>query len=105
MISKIANLTIMKVLGIQKTMSSTLAWDVQPHYRRTWVLHTSHSAGDGESYARSSSSLYVIKSEMWGFVEEPELPTQTQRVAKLEWQWVGHKVRRKDRRWSAKVLE
>ncbi|CAH2210652.1 jg12116 [Pararge aegeria aegeria] len=32
----------------------------------------SHSAGDGDSYAMY---LYVIKSEMWRFVEEPELPT------------------------------
>ncbi|CAH2243094.1 jg14115 [Pararge aegeria aegeria] len=28
-----------------------------------------------------------------------------QRVAKLKWQWAGHIVRRKTRRWGPKVLE
>ncbi|CAH2267434.1 jg23813 [Pararge aegeria aegeria] len=28
-----------------------------------------------------------------------------QRVAKLKWQWAGHIVRRKNGRWSPKVLE
>ncbi|CAH2241673.1 jg26973 [Pararge aegeria aegeria] len=28
-----------------------------------------------------------------------------QRVAKLKWQWGGHKVRRKDGRWVSKVLQ
>ncbi|CAH2210348.1 jg1552 [Pararge aegeria aegeria] len=52
----------------------------------------SHSAGDGESYAQGY--LYVIKSEMWRSVEEPELDI-AQRVAKLKWQWAGHIVRRR----------
>ncbi|CAH2239462.1 jg21470 [Pararge aegeria aegeria] len=28
-----------------------------------------------------------------------------QRVAKLKWQWAGHKARRTDGRWGRKVLE
>ncbi|CAH2237226.1 jg11197 [Pararge aegeria aegeria] len=62
----------------------------------------SHSEGDGESYARS---IYMIKSEMWRSVEEPELTDIAQRVAKLKWQWAGHIVRRRDGRWGSKVLE
>ncbi|CAH2229162.1 jg2371 [Pararge aegeria aegeria] len=52
-------------------------------YQQLWPHKKaqSHSAGDGESYARSIlfmndiSPNYVIKSEMWRSVEESELPT------------------------------
>ncbi|CAH2259307.1 jg10042 [Pararge aegeria aegeria] len=54
------------------------------------LIAQSHTACDGESYARSRRT---------------KVTDIAQRVVKLKWQWAGHIARRTDARWGLKVLE
>ncbi|CAH2241419.1 jg15616 [Pararge aegeria aegeria] len=55
-----------------------------------------HSAGDGESYARSNQEEICRRARVSDIA---------QWVAKLNTQWARYKARRTDGRWCPKVLE